>query len=52
MEVGGVRVNPVTLEEAYREACTALGEAVVQQRLLAAEIDRLRSEVERLRGEG
>lgn len=30
----------VTIEDAYREACTALGEALVQQRLLAAELTR------------
>lgn len=31
----------VTLEDAYSEACRALGEAVVRERLLTAEIHRL-----------
>ena len=31
----------VTLEEAYREACQALGEATVRERLLTAEVARL-----------
>lgn len=31
----------ITLEDAYREACTALGESIVQQRLLGAEVQRL-----------
>jgi hypothetical protein len=30
----------IPLERAYQEACTALGEAVVMQRLLAAELAR------------
>ena len=31
----------ITIEEAYREACLALGEAVVKERLLLAENARL-----------
>lgn len=31
----------VTLEDAYAEACRALGESIVTQRLLAAEVQRL-----------
>lgn len=31
----------VPLEDAYREACLALGEAMVRERLLSAEIQRL-----------
>lgn len=31
----------VSLEDAYREACLALGEAVVRERLLTAELGRL-----------
>ena len=31
----------VTLEDAYAEACRALGEAIVTQRLLSAEVQRL-----------
>lgn len=31
----------VTLEDAYAEACRALGESVVTQRLLATEVQRL-----------
>lgn len=31
----------VALEDAYREACLALGESVVRERLLNAEIQRL-----------
>lgn len=34
----------VTIEDAYREACAALGESIVQQRLLAAEVQRLTPE--------
>ena len=34
----------VTIEDAYREACTALGEAVVRERLLSAEVQRLTAE--------
>lgn len=30
----------VTIEEAYREACTALGESVIRERLLTAELSR------------
>lgn len=33
----------VTLEDAYAEACKALGESIVTQRLLAAEVQRLSS---------
>lgn len=39
----------VTIEQAYREACTALGEAEVRSRIQAAEIGRLSGEVEALR---
>lgn len=31
----------VSIEDAYREACLALGEAVVRERLLSAEVQRL-----------
>lgn len=31
----------VSLEDAYREACLALGEGIVRERLLAAEVQRL-----------
>jgi len=31
----------VTIEQAFTEACCALGEAVINQRLLSAEIQRL-----------
>lgn len=31
----------VTLEDAYREACQALGEAIIRERLLTAEVQRL-----------
>lgn len=34
----------VTIEDAYAEACRALGEAIVTQRLLAAEVQRLAPE--------
>lgn len=34
----------VTIEDAYREACAALGEAIVTQRLLTAELQRLTPE--------
>jgi len=34
----------IPLERAYQEACTALGEAVVMQRLLAAELARAHAE--------
>lgn len=30
----------ISIEQAYREACQALGEAVVMQRLLSAELAR------------
>jgi hypothetical protein len=33
----------ITIEDAYREACTALGESMVQQRLLGQEIARLQA---------
>jgi hypothetical protein len=39
----------VTQEQAYAEACQALGEAVVAQRLIAKEVARLTAELERLR---
>lgn len=38
----------VTLDRAYAEACQALGEALVTQRLLGAEVARLTAEVEAL----
>ena len=31
----------VSLEEVYAEACRALGEAIVRERLLAVEVQRL-----------
>lgn len=34
----------VTLEDAYREACLALGEAIVRERLLTAELARRQAE--------
>lgn len=34
----------VTLEAAYAEACHALGESIVRERLLSAEVERLSSE--------
>lgn len=34
----------IPIERAYQEACTALGEALVVQRLLSAEIARLQAE--------
>lgn len=34
----------VSLEDAYREACLALGEAVVRERFLSAEVQRLTAE--------
>lgn len=34
----------VTIEDAYAEACQALGEAIVRERLLAAEFQRLTAE--------
>lgn len=37
----------VTLEAAYAEACQALGEATVTQRLLSAEVQRLSDEAAR-----
>jgi hypothetical protein len=37
-------MTQVTIEDAYREACIALGESMVQQRLLGQEIARLRAE--------
>lgn len=39
----------VTLEEAHREACLALGEAIVAQRLMAGEMQRMAEETVRLR---
>jgi len=38
----------VTLEQLYAEACKALGEVVIAQRLLSAEVTSLSAEVERL----
>ena len=35
----------VSLEDAYREACLALGEAVVRERLLSAEVVQLVEEL-------
>lgn len=37
----------VTLEEAYAEACRALGESVVRERLMSRELERLHAEAER-----
>lgn len=37
----------VSLEEAYAEACKALGESIVRERLLTAEVDRLNDEATR-----
>jgi hypothetical protein len=37
-------VISVSVEEAYREACLALGEAVVRERLLSAELARREAE--------
>lgn len=34
----------VSLEDAYKEACLALGEALVRERLLQKEIERLMAE--------
>lgn len=34
----------VTLEDAYREACLALGESIVRERLLQAELARRNTE--------
>lgn len=34
----------VTIEDAYSEACTALGESIVIQRLQAKELERLAQE--------
>lgn len=31
----------ITLEDAYAEACRALGESIVRERLLTAEVQRL-----------
>jgi hypothetical protein len=42
----------VTLEDAYREACVALGEAVVQQRLMAAELRRRDEEAKQQKQDG
>ena len=39
----------VTIQDAYEEACRALGEGVVTQRLMAAEIARLQGENDALR---
>lgn len=36
----------VTIEDAYAEACRALGESIVRERLLSAEIQRLTSDAE------
>jgi hypothetical protein len=36
----------VTIEDAYREACTALGETIVRERLLTVELQRLSAEPE------
>lgn len=36
----------VTIEQAYQEACTALGEAVVRERLLIAQLSKLTAEGE------
>lgn len=33
----------VSLEDAYREACLALGEAIVRERLLVAELERVQN---------
>ncbi len=33
----------ITMEDAYKEACTALGEVVVTQRLLTVELARLQA---------
>lgn len=41
----------VTLEDAYAEACRALGESIVTQRLLSAEVHRLATENQALRRE-
>lgn len=40
----------VSIEDAYREACLALGESVVRERLLSVEIDRLTAGVARAEG--
>ncbi len=34
----------VTMDDLYREACQALGEAIVRERLLAREVARLTAE--------
>lgn len=39
----------VTIEDAYAEACRALGDALVTQRLLGAEVQRLTAENEALK---
>ena len=39
----------VSIEDAYAEACKALGDATVRERLLTAEIQRLTAENEALR---
>ena len=36
----------VNLEQAYDEACRALGEAIVRERLLSAELQRLTTDAE------
>lgn len=41
----------VTLDAAYEEACAALGAAIVTQRLLSAEVERLAAENEQLRAQ-
>jgi len=38
----------VTLDQAYAEACRALGEAIVTQRLLGAELGRVTAERDNL----
>lgn len=45
--------EPVTIQDAYAEACQALGEEMVQRRLMAKaaseQIERLQLELEQLR---
>jgi len=40
----------VSLEEAYREACIALGEGLVRERILTQQLNRAQTELERLVG--
>ncbi len=40
----------VSLEEAYREACIALGEGLVRERILTQQLNRAQKELERLVG--